>query len=415
MFLAAHIALVLILSPMPLHTTIQSHTSTVPVQLIPQPTCCWCWAASGQMVMKYFGVNVGQCQQAAKQFNVSNCCATPYPNACVKGGVVLIGDYGFTFAQNGAAQPLTYAQMQQQTDVRREPWIFNYVGTGFGHVLVGVGYETITFHIATVTGAPSSAHVEQLVAVNDPWPPGTGATYFESYAQYVSGVYLGSNYQDGYDIYNITPPPHRPIVPRQVVVTPATIVQVRIPPHWPGPIGPDPMSAASNALIELRALAAGGGERILGITASVAQTATLGQPMRIYTAPVDRLRAHTATANVAPVIVATQSYVYPVMANGREVTTIEVSEISGQWVGHSFGRASLARSIAAYRTAPTDKLIFVPSANELFIGKGEKEQLRVTPIATSVKLGFVQGREITGAAALQQLVPEARAYDGKPR
>jgi len=414
MLLVVSIALILTLSPIPLRSTITSHTSTLPVALIPQPTCCWCWAASGEMVMKYFGIDVAQCAQAAKQFKVPNCCMTPHPNACVSGGTVLIGDYGFTYAQNGASQPLTYAQMQQQTDGRREPWIFNYVGPGFGHVLVGVGYEEISFRTAPASGARPITRVDQLVAVNDPWPPGKGATYFEPYSQYVSGVYLGSSYTDGFDIYNIVPP-SKPRFPRPIPTPPGNILDVRIPPAWPGPVGPDPLTAANNALVELRVLAAGGGERILGISAASAAAATLGQPMRVYTVPLERLRAHTAIQATASLVVATQSYIYPVVAGGQEVTTIEVSEIGGRWVGHAYGRASLARSIAAYRTAPTDKLIFVPSANELFIGKGEGEQLRVTPISTSTKLGLVEGREITGAAAAQHLVPEARAYDGKPR
>ena len=415
MLLTVSVALILSLSPMPPRTTITSHTSTVPVALISQGTCCWCWAASGEMVMKYFGINVAECAQAAKQFNVPKCCMKPHPNACVNGGTVLIADYGFTFAQNGASQPLTYAQMQHQTDGRHEPWIFNYIGPGFGHVLVGVGYEEISIRTSAGSTSPPITRVDRLVAVNDPWPPGKGTTYFEPYSQYVSGVYLGSPYTDGYDIYNITPPPGKPRIPRPIATPPAITLAAQIPPAWPGPVGPDPLTAAKNALVELRALAAGGGERILGISAASAAAATLGQPMRAYTVPVERLRAHAPGQATAPLVVATQSYVYPVVTGGQEVTTIEVSEIGGRWVGHAYGRASLARSIAAYRTAPTDKLIFVPSANELFIGKGEGEQLRVTPISTSTKLGLVEGREITGAAAAQQLVPEARAYDGKPR
>src|SRR5689334_20630638 len=81
------------------------------VPLIPQSTCCWCWAASGDMVMTYTGHPMPQCKQAAYQFGQteSSCCASPPAGACVSGGIVEIGHYGFTYQQTGGSTPLTPA------------------------------------------------------------------------------------------------------------------------------------------------------------------------------------------------------------------------------------------------------------------------------------------------------------------
>src|SRR5215831_17168950 len=85
------------------------------VPLIPQKNCCWCWAASGEMVMTYTGHPIPQCTQATYQFGAAasqNCCNSPTPGICVQGGQIEIGHYGYTFQQVASSTPLTASQIE---------------------------------------------------------------------------------------------------------------------------------------------------------------------------------------------------------------------------------------------------------------------------------------------------------------
>ena len=166
------------------------------VPLFPQETNSWCWAASGQMVMQYFGFPEPQCEQATFQFGQpsnTNCCNKPTPGICISGGIVEIGHYGFTYQQLGSASALTPEQIKNQIATRQTPWILNPNSSGFGHVTVGIGYITLN-------------NAFWLVAVNDPWPPSTGDFYYETYTSYKCGYWGGVCHTEGYDLYDITPP-----------------------------------------------------------------------------------------------------------------------------------------------------------------------------------------------------------------
>jgi hypothetical protein len=62
------------------------NTNPLPVNLYPQQTDAWCWAASGEMVMSYLGGMVSQCEQANRRFAHTDCCNTPTPASCNQGG-----------------------------------------------------------------------------------------------------------------------------------------------------------------------------------------------------------------------------------------------------------------------------------------------------------------------------------------
>jgi papain like cysteine protease AvrRpt2 len=161
------------------------------VNLHAQKTNMWCWAASGQMVMEFLGVNVTQCDEANKRFGKSNCCNSPTPNECVQGGWPEFDKYGFTFAKTSDA-PLSWASLQEQIYCQRKPFAFAWHWTGGGgHMMVATGY-------AVIAGT-------NYVAVNNPWPPRTSRTaggdqYLTTYTDYVSG----SDHTHWDDYYNVT-------------------------------------------------------------------------------------------------------------------------------------------------------------------------------------------------------------------
>jgi Papain-like cysteine protease AvrRpt2 len=390
------------------------HASQVNVPLIPQQTCCWCWAASGQMVMAYFGVTAKtqQCAQAAQQFSVPNCCSTPFPNACVSGGSVWISHYGFTSQGTGSSQPLTFAQMQDQIDNRHEPWILNphWPASGtltFGHVLVGIGYKTVRYTYFPYT--------EQFVLIDDPWPPNQGNVYYEPYSQYVAGTYLGSQYVDGYDGYDITPPARIRIVVKMPFVLNFTPHIVTPPQLWKGPVGPDPETAARNSLPVLAALLDASNYRQLGFDSASPQL-SLGRPLRVLSAELEPLRRYSTSALPGDVLHATSTMVFPVLSGGVVRSLIQVTRTSRGWEGVAFGQAGTAQLIDRYRAATSsDTLVHVPSLNQLFLARGVGKALRLTPIYDFEPLKMRAGVELSAHETFVNMAPTAKLYDGKPR
>ncbi len=156
-----------------------------PVTLRPQQTSMWCWAASGQMVMEFLGVNVTQCDEANKRFGHTDCCDASTPNACVNGGWPEFDKYGFTFKTTADA-PLTWDQLKNQIYCSKKPFAFSWHWTGGGgHMMVVTGYLTIDG--------------TKYVSVNDPWPPNVGDQYNTTYDNYVSGA-DHTHWNDYYDV-----------------------------------------------------------------------------------------------------------------------------------------------------------------------------------------------------------------------
>jgi hypothetical protein len=162
-----------------------------PVNLHAQQTSMWCWAASGQMVMEFLGVNVTQCDEANKRFGKTVCCNSPTPAECVNGGWPEFDKYGFTFQKTSDA-PLSWGNVQNQIYCSRKPFAFAWHWSGGGgHMMVVTGY-------AVIGGV-------NYVAVNNPWPPPSasnsgGDQYLTTYDDYVSG----SDHTHWDDYYNVT-------------------------------------------------------------------------------------------------------------------------------------------------------------------------------------------------------------------
>jgi hypothetical protein len=113
----------------------------------------WCWAATGEMVMGYFGTQVRQCDEVKTEKGLSNCCGFPHfamqyltdqkmnCQGCNCGGSPPYGSYGHSGTSSATA--LTWAQLQVQfaTDNKPISFAWNWCGGG-AHVLVAFGYTT---------------------------------------------------------------------------------------------------------------------------------------------------------------------------------------------------------------------------------------------------------------------------------
>jgi hypothetical protein len=160
-----------------------SNTNPLPANLYPQQTNQWCWAASGEMVMKYLGGMVSQCEQANQRFGRTDCCNSPTPAACINGGWPEFAKYGFTYNTGGA---LSWTDLKAQIDVRRTPFAFSWGWDGGGgHMMVVTGYKVI--------------NGQNWVSINDPWAPNEGSQRDILYTDYVDGT----GYSHWTDYYNV--------------------------------------------------------------------------------------------------------------------------------------------------------------------------------------------------------------------
>lgn len=159
------------------------HTNPMPVNLFPQQVNNWCWAASGQMIMSYLGGYISQCEQANKRFSRNDCCNTPTPSACDKGGWPEFDKYGFTFSTGGA---LSWTDLKAQIDTLKTPYAFSWHWDGGGgHMMVITGYKVI--------------NGQNWVSINDPWAPNEGNQRDILYSEYVDGT----GYSHWTDYYNV--------------------------------------------------------------------------------------------------------------------------------------------------------------------------------------------------------------------
>jgi hypothetical protein len=157
------------------------------VQLRPQETANWCWAASTQMVTENLGHNIAQCDMANLRFGRTDCCSGTCPQnaACNMPGWTMFAEYGFTF--DASAAPLSWDDLKAQICQAKKPMAFAYgpKSGGVGHVVVIRGFIE--------SGASRS------VLISDPWAPCTGTVRAITYDEYSSSQTV-NHWQTTYNI-----------------------------------------------------------------------------------------------------------------------------------------------------------------------------------------------------------------------
>jgi hypothetical protein len=113
--------------------------ATLAVELRAQETEWWCWAATGQMTMEFFGKEVSQSVQADLAFRRTDCGQKPVPRPCVRGGEITIRPFGFT--HEVITRPLTPEGIIRQIHFLHKPipFAWRFPGGG-GHAALAVGY-----------------------------------------------------------------------------------------------------------------------------------------------------------------------------------------------------------------------------------------------------------------------------------
>jgi hypothetical protein len=113
---------------------------TLPIALVPQELDNWCWAASGQMVMKSMGQEVSQCSQANDEFGLSCCPSTSAADGCNQGGWPQFDKHHIQSMQT-SNEALPLAELRTQISCRKQPVAFSWKWLGGGgHMMVAIGY-----------------------------------------------------------------------------------------------------------------------------------------------------------------------------------------------------------------------------------------------------------------------------------
>jgi hypothetical protein len=115
---------------------------TLSIAAIPQQTQLWCWAATSEMIFRYYGRPVTQCQLVSAYLNRPCCTGDP---ACIVGsgnmetiqqGLFLLG--GIRSIHVG---PITFGQIVTEISAGR-PIMVGYRNSFAGHVVLVTGYNT---------------------------------------------------------------------------------------------------------------------------------------------------------------------------------------------------------------------------------------------------------------------------------
>lgn len=163
-------------------------SKVLPVDLWPQETGQWCWAASGQMCMDFLGNNISQCTQANNRFGALNCCNSPTPNTCVIGGWPEFSKYNFT-SINTNNTALTWDEVREEIDCNNRPFTYTWHWSGgSGHMVAVVGYSV------------GECDDEKYLHINNPLPVNVGSMYTITYDAYVAGNPGSSHWNDYYEI-----------------------------------------------------------------------------------------------------------------------------------------------------------------------------------------------------------------------
>lgn len=385
--------------------------------LIPQKTNVWCWAASGEMTMDYFGDNVQQCTQATYQFGQAagqNCCNNPIPGACVSGGQVEIGHYGFTFQQLGGSSALTPSQIENQISSRKEPWIFNpYCADQskcgkWGHVLTGVGYF-----------APFQNIFPELsdfffLFVNDPWPPNTGSFYLEFYPAYKDGCWWGNGscngYAEGWDMFDIVPPKK---IPPKFSAMEAVF---KIPPEEARTIlqgDPDPQKVAQLTWHAVNAAMTNELATSLGFSSPAeARDLKVTRPVEQYHVPHERLRTFNPQTSAESLLVHSPSVLVPVEGGGHIRASIRLRQDGKQWRLVAVGSPQFSAAWERARARGAEFLVFVEGLEIPLAGKRTNGKVTLHSVYDLPLYQLKEGEELPAERLLGNLVPHAIAYKG---
>lgn len=314
------------------------------VPLFAQQTKMWCWAASGEMIMAYYGKEVTQCEQANNKFKRSDCCqGTGANHTCFKGGFPQFGKYGFNHPQSkygalswkelvsqiNADKPVGFSWEWKQCKYKRQK------STG-SHYMVARGYIML--------------NGMKLVVVNDPWPANPdkykgGSLKVITYPDYVN---FCSSYAHSYDQYNITK--------KEKIQEQEDILGPGIKTNAAGINGKGNAQPAEEITIDninealtqqktarqsldlLKQLPGPILEELGFKSKQMLNDSSLGEALQVYLVGLNLLKAFEANRDPVKILEDADEANFPVHVNEKSISSITIRKRNGKWVCAVIGK-----------------------------------------------------------------------------
>jgi hypothetical protein len=161
----------------PSEYTLAAPNTVSQVKQIGQEQEQWCWAASGEMVLAYYGQQVSQCKQVSDRYpRIGNCCAHNPPAGCAtETGWPQFCKHNLDLKIKHKAG-LKWEELEEQIGCQKSPVAFTWRWADgvHGHMMVAFGY-----------GTDSQNASRPFLWVRNPLPISTGKTEKIFYADYL--------------------------------------------------------------------------------------------------------------------------------------------------------------------------------------------------------------------------------------
>jgi hypothetical protein len=115
------------------------------VPYIPQQTQVWCWAATSEMIFRYYGINASQCQLVSVYVGRACCVSDPFclvaasSMPTIAQGLGIVGGIRASYVP----RPLTFDEVAAEITAGR-PVMVGYHGSFSGHVVLITGFDRRT-------------------------------------------------------------------------------------------------------------------------------------------------------------------------------------------------------------------------------------------------------------------------------
>lgn len=363
------------------------------VPLIGQQTPMWCWAASTQMALDYIGITgVTQCAEANHEFNRTDCCNDPTPSECILGGHPQLPYWGAQADHTPPGTALSFVDIQSQI-AGNMPIIFSWqwIPKG-GHVMVVTGYMEVMY--------------TQLLFINNPWPPNQGDQQLISYTDYVSNPTPPHAHNHGVDFYNLMKAADTQTKKQNITGAADPAPPVRYADQ----------AAATAAGLQLAYILLKKGTSIPADISSAINDPSelsLGTPITVRGVDADLLGRYDGTSSPTQLWAKTDTLLYPVLHNGKIVSSVLLEPDAGQWkiacVGSMNGTTNIYEALKQVPAQATDTYVVHPAwLDRLYVIFEDAGNIQALHVYNDPQTGFRAGTIQPAAEVFGRLAPYAQ-------
>ncbi|WP_028316642.1 papain-like cysteine protease family protein [Desulfatibacillum aliphaticivorans] len=363
------------------------------VELIPQETEQWCWAASAEMIMKYLGRDVPQCEQANTEFKRNDCCGDPVPKECVKPGSPQFAHWDFLYRFIDPPDVLSFHDLKHEFCSNRPvQFVWKWTGGKKGaHEMVATGYSDY----------------DQMIHINNPWPVDSGEVAWITYSEYVSG----KDHTHGRDYYDIHYNPKE----REAPPVKESSGEMVMEKESSAPKREEFVDAQSAAIKGLKLYVS------LGMAQSEASLKSpedaskleLGEPFQVYFIGFDKIEQFQPGQSSDQFLLDLDELMFPILCNGQVVSAVAVNREAGKWHVKSIGNSNTIKDLTRTKNvfaqdhinlSPKYFVVTIPSMYTLFLAfEDDQGNLNFVHVFDDTERAFVKNTLQNAHEVLQAL------------